>query len=269
MLELIPMEGEHKLKHTPWALWTLITLNTIAFAFEVPYLWRNDRVFFETWGLVAGNTHWWQLVTCMFLHGDPMHLIWNMIFLWVFGDDVEDALGHLGFLAVYFLGGIAGEGLYVLLNDFSQPGIGASGGVSAVAGAYAVLFFSRSFQIDVWLLIIPIRKVRIWSFFAVMVYLGGDIYRTFATHGLGTTHVVHGFCALFGLAAGALARWHGVMDRYHKLDDGHGWWGYLPPGLVAQAQREAAQRRKLELEIAKAPRDPRVHDPWGSRGDRK
>ena len=80
-----------------------------------------------------------SLVTCMFLHGGWMHLIMNMWFLWLFGNNVEDRLGHVVFLGFYLLGGLLASAVHWLINfDSLAPVIGASGAVAAVLGAYAI-----------------------------------------------------------------------------------------------------------------------------------
>ncbi len=81
----------------------------------------------------------WSMVTCMFLHGGWMHLLSNMWFLWLFGNNVEDRLGKFFFLLLYFVGGFLATGLHWLTASSSMvPVIGASGAIAAVLGAYAV-----------------------------------------------------------------------------------------------------------------------------------
>lgn len=81
------------------------------------------------------------LVTSLFLHGGWLHLIGNMWFLWIFGDNVEDLMGHGGFVAFYLAAGVAASATHVLLNQMStNPLIGASGAIAGVLGAYTVLF---------------------------------------------------------------------------------------------------------------------------------
>jgi membrane associated rhomboid family serine protease len=77
----------------------------------------------------------------MFMHGGILHIAGNMIFLWVFGNNVEDAMGHVKFLIFYVLGGLAAAGLQVLVDPHSAvPSIGASGAIAAVLGGYLVLY---------------------------------------------------------------------------------------------------------------------------------
>jgi membrane associated rhomboid family serine protease len=102
------------------------------------------------------------LITYQFLHGGWMHLITNMLFLWVFADNVEDAFGYFAFVLFYLLCGIAGALAHVLMSPASTvPLIGASGAVSGVIGAYALLYP----RARVWILLffrIPLRISAIW-----------------------------------------------------------------------------------------------------------
>ncbi len=81
---------------------------------------------------------WWGLVSYAFIHAGLWHLLGNMVFLWVFGPNVEDRFGRLGFFAFYLIGGAVAGGFHALFND--APVIGASGAVAAVTGAFLVLF---------------------------------------------------------------------------------------------------------------------------------
>ncbi len=84
---------------------------------------------------------WQTWLTYMFMHGGWMHLIGNMLFLWVFADNVEDAMGHLRFLAFYLICGLVGAAAHLLMNTASQaPLVGASGAISGVLAAYLLLF---------------------------------------------------------------------------------------------------------------------------------
>jgi len=102
------------------------------------------------------------LITYMFLHAGWLHLISNMLFLWVFADNVEDAFGHWGFLVFYLICGIAGALIHTLLHASSHaPLIGASAAVSGVMGAYVVLYPKAR----VWILLlmrIPLRISALW-----------------------------------------------------------------------------------------------------------
>ena len=91
--------------------------------------------------LISSNPHWFSLVSHMFMHGGWFHIIGNMWFLWVFGDNVEDAMGRIRFVFFYLLCGLAAAGAQMLSDPSSAvPMVGASGAIGGVMGAYAILY---------------------------------------------------------------------------------------------------------------------------------
>jgi membrane associated rhomboid family serine protease len=116
---------------------------------------------------------WLTLVTYAFMHGDPLHLIGNMLFLWVFGDNVEDALGHPRFLAFYLLTAVAGGLAHAIATDLLSPAnrdvalIGASGAVAGVIMAYLLLYP----HVRVWVLAFRFIPLRISAMFALGVWV--------------------------------------------------------------------------------------------------
>ncbi|WP_018465670.1 rhomboid family intramembrane serine protease [Calidithermus timidus] len=123
----------------------LVVANLLAFVWE--WVLNDPGAVIYTYGFIPANffadplAEWPTLFTSMFLHGGIGHLVGNMWFLWVFGDNVEDRLGHGGFLLFYLLGGVGAaltQGLVSYGSD--APMIGASGAISAVLGAYIVLY---------------------------------------------------------------------------------------------------------------------------------
>jgi len=102
--------------------------------------------------VIEDRANWWTLVTSMFLHGSWMHLLGNMWFLWIFGDNVEDAMGPVRFTLFYLLCGLAAAAAQMLSNPYSPiPMVGASGAIGGVMGAYAVLFPTRPVQTLIFL----------------------------------------------------------------------------------------------------------------------
>jgi membrane associated rhomboid family serine protease len=152
---MIPIPiNDHIRRQTFWiSTFTLILLNVVVFLFELS-LGRNLNRLVFLFGIVParytsvqGLTHagavgfFLPIFTSMFLHGGWLHLIGNMLFLFVFGRSIEDRYGHLNFLAIYFVGGFAAAVTHIVLNAGSPvPTIGASGAIAAVLGAYAVCF---------------------------------------------------------------------------------------------------------------------------------
>ncbi len=91
--------------------------------------------------VLTGDPHWWTVVTSMFLHGGWLHIIGNMWFLWVFGNNIEDSMGHGRFVVFYLLCGVAAAGAQMFVNPHSAvPMVGASGAISGVMGAYILLY---------------------------------------------------------------------------------------------------------------------------------
>ena len=91
--------------------------------------------------VLTAAPHWWTLVTSMFMHGGWLHLIGNMWFLWVFGNNIEDSMGHSRFVVFYLLCGVAAAATQILVDPGSRvPMVGASGAISGVMGAYIVLY---------------------------------------------------------------------------------------------------------------------------------
>jgi membrane associated rhomboid family serine protease len=104
------------------------------------------------YGLVPADLELHQVFTCMFLHAGWFHLIGNMWFLWIFGDRVENRLGHLGYLAFYLVSGIGAAGFYLLFTPKTLiPCVGASGAIFGVVGAYAVLYPSNQIKMFYWM----------------------------------------------------------------------------------------------------------------------
>lgn len=161
---LIPIRDENPTRTLSVVAISLIVAN-IGFFFLEPELGMRETCklvqFFFRWGVVpkefdqgqpfTGNVCpgfplldkniYLSLITSMFLHGGPIHLAGNMLFLWIFGNNIEDILGKVRFLAFYMLTGILAGLAHIAFNlDSPTPTIGASGAVSGLLGAYIVLF---------------------------------------------------------------------------------------------------------------------------------
>jgi membrane associated rhomboid family serine protease len=112
--------------------------------------------------------HWANVFTAMFVHANWMHVLGNMLFLWVFGDNVEDALGHLKYLVFYLACGVFGGLLHAWIDPTSEvPLIGASGAVAGVIAAYLVLHP----RVRVWVLALKVIPLRISAAFALGLWI--------------------------------------------------------------------------------------------------
>ncbi|MFN0264868.1 rhomboid family intramembrane serine protease [Tepidamorphus sp. 3E244] len=137
------------------------------------------------------------LITYQFLHGGWMHLISNMLFLWVFGDNVEDAMGHARFLIFYLLCGIAGAYAHLLVMPASEsPLVGASGAVAGIIGAYLVLHP----RVKVWILFLGRLPLRIPALYV----LGGWIVLQFVSIAFTLDEQVAFWAHVGGAAAGMI-----------------------------------------------------------------
>ncbi len=119
----------------------LIALNAVVWLVELGVPEGDLQTFFMTYGVVPAQFTWATLGTSMFLHGGWLHFLGNMLYLWIFGDNVEDRTGHVRFMAFYLLCGAAAGVAHVASVPHSMvPTIGASGAIAGVLGAYFFLY---------------------------------------------------------------------------------------------------------------------------------
>ena len=267
MIWLLPWKSDDGARHHPWATWALMLANVAVFL-GMPSEGAALEAWYREWGLIAGDPRPVQYLTSAFIHGGAVHLAGNMLFLWIFGDGVEDALGIAGFLCVYLLGGLAGDLLYVSANDHLIPSIGASGCISAVAGAYAVLFYDRDVPLKLMLVVFPVYTLRVGAFWLLLLWFGADVWMTAAGRGelageSGVNFVAHGAGFAFGFAVAVVARLHGTMRRFEALANGDTWWGYWPARLDREHREDVLRRARLQrARDAQLPRLPGERDPW-------
>ena len=184
----VPFGDENPRDRFPIVTIFLIVLNAIVF-----FLWcYPEDVLVRTVEIHAlkpvevdwtGLGWWMDIFTSMFMHGNLAHLAGNMIFLWIFGDNVEDKVGRGLFLAFYLACGVGADVLYVSMSPGSEvPTLGASGAVSGVLGAYVIFFPRHRVRLLLWV-IIPIAVYRTPAFFWIGFWFLQQIL--FAHLGLG------------------------------------------------------------------------------------
>jgi membrane associated rhomboid family serine protease len=161
---MLPIRDHNPSRRTPFVTWALILANVGIFIGYWPLLQDDAALngFFRQWALYpAAVTEYGEfggLVTSMFLHGGLMHLAGNMLFLWIFGDNMEDEMGHLGFLMFYLATGVAAGLAHVAADPGSViPTVGASGAIAGVMGGYLLLFPKA--RVDVLLILIVFFRV--------------------------------------------------------------------------------------------------------------
>jgi len=164
-------------------LWFLIALNVILFIIT---LIRPETIYFLGLTPALLSKQPWTIISSMFVHGSFWHIIVNMISLYFLGSFMLRAVGEKSFLAIFFLGGLVGNGLYFLFGPQLIPGVGASGGIFALAGALAimvprvpVLLFPIPIPIPLWIailiffFILVILPMLIQTRIAWQAHLGG------------------------------------------------------------------------------------------------
>jgi rhomboid family protein len=196
---MIPLRDVIPSRTTPYITVTIIGLNALAWLFELSLPHEDLNRFLAAFGVVPAYFAWPTLITSMFLHGSWSHVIGNMWYLWIFGDNVEDRVGHGRFIVFYLLCGIAAALGQVAVDPESMlPTIGASGAIAGVMGAYFVLYpHSRVLTLIPWIFIqiVELPAILLLGFwFLMQLFSAGTVAVTSASHGSGgvafAAHVV-------------------------------------------------------------------------------
>jgi membrane associated rhomboid family serine protease len=144
---MLPLRDENPTRSTPYVNYILIAINILVFIFQVMLGTSQEAFVYQfalipeqvTRGLDVGDVL--DIFTSMFMHAGLAHIGGNMLYLWIFGDNVEEAMGHGRYLFFYLIGGITASAAHILTNPGSQlPTVGASGAIAAVLGAYLILY---------------------------------------------------------------------------------------------------------------------------------
>ena len=219
---MIPLKDINRSERTPFVTVTLILLNGLVFIYElslgqkmltqlvfnfgvVPSFFLNPD-YWKSSGLAAGL---FPLLSSMFLHGGWLHFLGNMLYLWVFGDNVEDRVGHIRFLFFYLICGFAAAFLHVFTNPSSSlPTVGASGAIAGVLGAYLVLFPGARVltlvPIFFFFQLIELPALIFLGFWFVMQFFSGAISLTGGETQMGGTAW---WAHIGGFVAGVLMIW--------------------------------------------------------------
>jgi len=182
---ILPIRTNIRFYRTPYANYALIMVNVVIFLLSYgPHYTRIGgnhieeplRLWAEQFMLTPQHPHLWQFISYAFLHGGFLHIIGNMFFLYLFGNNVNDKLGNVGYLCFYLAGAVFSGIGHTLLN--SAPAIGASGAVAAVTGAYLVLFPQTLITILYWFFFIGTMEVPALYFIGLkMIILDNMIAR--------------------------------------------------------------------------------------------
>jgi len=246
----IPIRTDVPLRRTPYVNWAIMGTCVIVYTLQVSVLKNGwDRPFV----LNARDPHLWQFFTYQFMHGSALHLLGNMLFLFIFGNNVNDKMGNVAYLGFYLAGGVF-AGIASVLVDTGRI-VGASGSIAAVTGAYLILL-PRS-HVTIFYLFYFIGSFEISGMWFVLAFFALDVFYQFGSSGAadGVAHMAHIGGTLFGAAICLLLLWVrllprdmfdvlALLDRWNRrrqhrdaVSRGYDPFGYSPRG--APPRREA------------------------------
>jgi len=224
---MFPIRDHNPSERIPYVTYTLMAINILVFAlvnFQEPA--AINAVYYDYAmipALISNGENYFSIISSMFLHGGFMHILGNMVFLFIFGDNVEDKMGHLPFLFFYLVCGIAAAlAQYVVEVNSTIPVVGASGAIAGVMGGYLLLFPKAKVDIFIFFIII-IRIIPVPSFIMLGLWFALQLFSgvTVPTEGGGVAYWAHAGGFAFGalltlplwLRLGGPRFWH--QTDYH------------------------------------------------------
>ena len=220
---MFPLADVIPSRTTPVVTVSLIAINALAFVFQLTLSDYELQQFVQQYGVVPAYFSWVSVITSMFLHGGWLHFLGNMLYLWIFGDNVEDRMGHGWYLIFYLLCGTAAAVGQAITQPYSLiPMIGASGAIAGVMGAYFVLFpHSRVLTIVFILLFVDI--IEIPAIFFLGIWFLMQFFSGVGSLGSGSASGGVAFWAhVAGFATGAGI---GAMWRLGETSERRRWEG--------------------------------------------
>jgi membrane associated rhomboid family serine protease len=207
---VMPLGDDDSQVHiTPIITFGLIAVNVLVFLYQLTQ--GNIEGFFQTWSVIPveysrttdiapmhPGPFWITTLTSMFMHGGWMHLLGNMLFLWIFGDNVEQAMGSVRFLVFYLLCGVVATLAHIMMGPSSEiPSLGASGAISGVLGAYIVMFPKQRVRVLVGRMVTQMPAIAVIGLWIVLQFVNGlgQLAQTAETGGVAYAAHVGGFLA--------------------------------------------------------------------------
>lgn len=194
---MLPLKDDNPTQRLPVFTIALIVVNCLIHFYQMSLPFKEAQLFVYQYGLIPVEmTHLRDMTpdipfpiifspfSSMFLHGDLVHLGGNMLYLWIFGNNIEDALGHIRFIIFYFLSGLAAVALFILFSpDGTVPLVGASGAIAGILGAYMVAFPRARVLTLIWIIFI-IRLVWLPAVFILGYWFILQLFMAFSSVGM-------------------------------------------------------------------------------------
>jgi membrane associated rhomboid family serine protease len=223
---MFPLRDTEPSYSKPVVTTILIVVNLLVFLFEFSLDPQYRNLFISTYGMVPDEFSFRTLLTSMFLHGGWMHVLGNMWFLWIFGDNIEDTLGHAKYLLFYLACGIAAGLSQVLVDPNSRvPTVGASGAIAGVMGAYMVKFPQSRIRTLIFIFLfittvdVPAWLMLIYWFFIQFFNGFGTIGYSHVAQGGGVAYMAH----VGGFIAGVVLILLMAPKRRYTRPDNYYW----------------------------------------------
>ncbi len=205
---MIPLKDDNPRTGWPVINFILIAINVLVFMYQITLPADLAERFAYTFGAIPARLiqgeGFYTLLTSMFLHGGFMHILFNMLYLYIFGDNVENSMGSLRYLAFYILSGLVAAGSHLVTNpDSTVPMVGASGAISGVMGAYAVTY-PRARVLVLVPIFFFITTIRVPALFLLMFWFITQLSSGLASLGLQVGGGIAWFAHIGGFITGAI-----------------------------------------------------------------
>jgi membrane associated rhomboid family serine protease len=217
---MIPFgDASRRPRRSPVVTTAIIVANTLVFVLEL----MGGDAFVQQWSvipadIVAGQ-HWITILTAMFMHGGWLHILGNMVFLWAFGPEVEDAMGRLRYLAFYLLSGLVASLAQIAAMPHSTvPNLGASGAIAGVMGAFLITYPRdqiRTLVLFGWFIRVTLIPATLLIGFWFLIQLFSQVGAVAGAHTQtgGVAYMAHVGGFIFGAAS---AR---VFERFQRIPE--------------------------------------------------
>lgn len=265
---IFPIGDDNPSTRVPWVNTSLIAVNVVVFAAVNRFGGLSAEVSSE-WGFVPNDPRWYTFVTSVFLHAGFFHIVFNLLFLWVFGDNVEDKLGHALYLLFYLAAGALSCTFFMLFTGFAKgsvPLIGASGAIAGVMGCYMVFFPEARIRVFYWVFWILMGVFRIRAKWALGLWIAMNlvnwlVFRSHFVTGVAYAAHVGGFAVGIGVAI-LLKGWLVRTGRVTRDDERTGFapGGAAPSRPAREFRPQAFQHAGSGPAVAAAETDPPILD---------